>query len=39
MKLTEMVELKVITHHAAAESGLLYMMIKMSDLFGFANDL
>ena len=25
--------------HAAAERGLMYMMVKMSDLFGFVNDL
>ena len=25
--------------HAAAESGHMYMMVKMSDLFGFVNDL
>ena len=25
--------------HAAAERGRMYMMIKMSDLFGFVNDL
>ena len=26
-------------HHAAAERGHMYMMVKMSDLFGFVNDL
>ena len=25
--------------HAAAERGHMYMMVKMSDLFGFVNDL
>ena len=25
--------------HAAAQSGHLYMMVKISDLFGFVNDL